>query len=265
MKSITADNSHHHQEAPEERARGGPPPPAVAAPPSSDKYNFKIDWEDVYKCHDSIQDRLQRGKSLKSKQKRELIKRIVNQVRTKVPHAKRDIFRHIVLAMKKKYPLALHSELAQGKLNRKSLCTRMQNKFDNDRRPARRTRMEHQAPAIKAAYGCTRWRVANIPQGETEQTLQQAQEDLAQYFESTRPSVWDWTYINAAMKQTYRGQRQDINQQAEQIIEMEKKLLKKKKDWKRRKKINRTRIRMKKIQMKKIKETKRKMTLLIHF
>lgn len=193
---------------------------------SDKKYDFKIDWSDLYKASDTVEDRLKTGKKLKSRQKKEIVKRLVNQVRTKTPHAKRDIFRQIVRDMKNKYSSSFKSELARGKLNKRGLCHRMQTKFDNDKRPARRTRMEQQAPDIKAAYGCQKWRQVSIPQGETEDSLREAQEELAQYYETARPSAWDWDYITAAMQKTYREQRADINTQAEQLIELEKRLKK---------------------------------------
>lgn len=160
------------------------------------------------------------------------MKRLVNQVRTRLPHADRSVFRDIVKQMKRKYKLSFKSELCKGKLDRNSLCFVMQTKFDNDKRPKRRTRTEQEAPAIKPAYGCKKWRLACIPAGESEESLNLAQEQLAEYFETTRPNSWDWDFINALMEKTFRLQRNDINQQAEQLIEMTKREQKKKRQSK---------------------------------
>lgn len=185
-------------------------------------HEFRIDWEDIYKIDASVKLRLKAGKKLRSKQKREFIKRIVSQVRCKQPYAKRALFKDIVEKMKKKYPVSFHSELAKGKIGRKSLCFRMQTKFDNERRPVRRTRVEQEAPGIKPAYGCKKWRLASIPQGESAESLQKAQEQLAEYFETTRHTAWDSDYIEAMMEKTFGMQREDINKQAEQLIELAK-------------------------------------------
>lgn len=185
---------------------------------------FKIDWEDLYKIDANIKVRLRSGKKLRTKQKKEVVKRIVNQVRAKAPHAKRDIFKTIVKRMKTKYTLSFHSELAGGKMARGSLCRSMQIKFDNDKRPeTRKTRVEREAPGIKPAYGCKKWRLASLPQGENQESLNQIQEELVHYFEITRVPAWDWEYIDDRMEKTYGLLREDINKQAEQLLEMARK------------------------------------------
>ena len=121
------------------------------------------------------------------------------------------------MEMKQKYPVSFSGELAGGKVSKNSLCKKMQDKFDNDKRPARRTTTETEAPAIKPAYGCVRWRVFSLPAGESEESLNTLQVDLKNHFETVRPGSWDWQTVEAGMTKTYCNQRKDLNQQAEEI------------------------------------------------
>lgn len=180
-------------------------------------WNFRINWNDIYNINSNIKQKMERGKKLKSKEKREMVKRLVNQVRNKVPGAKRNIFRQIIKDMKTKYSVTFSGELAKGKLAKTSMCKRMQDKFDNDKRPNKKTIMEKEAPSIKAAYGCLKWRVACLPEDETMESLQEVQQALKKHFEEVRPRSWDWESIEGGMKKTYGLQRGDINKQAQEI------------------------------------------------
>ena len=72
-----------------------------------------------------------------------------------------------MMDMKRKYKKSFRHELAKGIIGKNSLVASMQAKFDNDKRAGkRRAQMEVEAPNIKAAYGCVRWRVTTLPDGE---------------------------------------------------------------------------------------------------
>lgn len=181
------------------------------------EWDFAIDWHDLYNIDNSLKKNLKKGKKLKKAQKKEVIRRIVLQVKKNAHHAKRSIFRQIVRDMKDKYPVSFSSELAGGKINRGSLCGKMQSKYDESKRPSRKTEREEEAPAIKAAYGCKRWRATSLPDGETQESLVQRQREMEEYFEQTRPSAYDQEYIKINMTLTFGLQRKDINMQAEQL------------------------------------------------
>lgn len=159
------------------------------------------------------------GKKLRRKEKVQLVARVVQQVRDSVPQATRAIFDGVSKQLKKKYPVTFKSELAKGIVAKKTLGFKMKTKFDNDLRPTdRRTTTEKQAPAIKAAYGCLRWRVLDLPDGESEESLEEKRIALEGYFETHRPNAWDWEYISGEMDQLFGQQRADINRQAEEIL-----------------------------------------------
>lgn len=189
------------------------------------EWNFNINWKDIYAINSGMRKNLKDGKKLKKKAKLELVRRLVNQVKDKVPQARRTIFRQVTRDLKRKYPVSFSSELAKGKLSKKSLCRRMQTRFDNSKRAKKGNTLEQESPNnIKAAYGCRKWRLVTLPDGETAASLKTRQEDLANYFETQRPSAWDWSYIDENMEKTYADQRTDINKQAEEILKLTKRL-----------------------------------------
>lgn len=183
-----------------------------------DDGNFRINWKDIYAINKDIKNRMIHGKKLRKKEKLELVTRVVQQVRDTGPHATRTIFDQASRQLHKKYPITFKSELANGNVAKKTLGFKMKTKFDNDLRPARKTTTEKQAPACKAAYGCLRWRVVDLPDSETEESLEEKRIALEVYFESHRPNAWDWEYIGSAMDKLFGRQRADINRQAEEIL-----------------------------------------------
>lgn len=193
--------------------------PQVVREREEREWDFQIDWKDIYNIKKNMKKRLKAGKKLSRKDRKQVVARIVQQVRDRVPHADRSIFNQVARAMRKKYKVTFESELAKGKLARKTLCFKMKTKFDNDKRPTtRKTATESEAPKIKAAYGCTRWRITNLPAGETAETLEEKRLSLEVHFETQRPTAWDWELINSEMEATFGLLRSEINQQAEQIM-----------------------------------------------
>ncbi|XP_034245765.1 uncharacterized protein LOC117647899 [Thrips palmi] len=189
-----------------------------------DKDKFRINWQDIYAINKDIKKKMIQGKKLKRREKKQIIGRIVQQVRDQVPNASRDVFDKVAQQLHDKHSITFQSELAKGRVVKKTLSFKMKTKFDNDRRPIRRTTTEQQAPSIKAAYGCLRWRVVDLPAGETEETLEEKRIALENYFESHRQNAWDWTYINGEMDQLFGQQRAEINRQAEEILKAQKAL-----------------------------------------
>ncbi|KAJ1528943.1 hypothetical protein ONE63_007311 [Megalurothrips usitatus] len=156
-----------------------------------------------------------------------LVQRVVNQVREKVPHARRRIFVQIVADVKAKYPGTFKHELANGKVGKRSLTKKMMDTFDNKKRTPHTTRVECEAPTLKAAYGCVQWRVS-LPSNQTVESQEEIRSSLADYFSTRRVSAWDWNHIQENMKLTYASQRKDINKQAELIEKLRKEQLKRK-------------------------------------
>lgn len=129
-------------------------------------WDFTLDWQDIYNIDPKIRRNLEKGKKLIKRSKRQMIERVVAQVRNRVPHCERKTFVQVMKEMKLKYPRSFRHELAQGIIGKNSLVASMQAKFDNDKRGPRRSQMEIEAPNLKAAYGCIRWRVTVLPEGE---------------------------------------------------------------------------------------------------
>ncbi|XP_034255334.1 uncharacterized protein LOC117653638 [Thrips palmi] len=190
--------------------------------PRRRNHNFVIDWRDIYNIDDKIKTRLQRGKKIRKKQRKSLVSRIVTQVRNRVPHATRQTFVDVMEDMKAKYEGSFKHELANGAVGKTSITASMQSKFDNDRRPPPRTKTETEAPNIKAAYGCRKWRVSRLPDGETPDTQEEKRMELVRIFTTERPRAWNWENINNLIDDTYATQRMEINRQAE-LIEKDKK------------------------------------------
>ncbi|XP_052127563.1 uncharacterized protein LOC127750308 [Frankliniella occidentalis] len=188
------------------------------------EWDFDINWSDLYNISPQLKDRLKKGKKLTPRMRREVIKRLVSQVRNKVKGVKRDICVQVMMDMKEKYAASFSSELAGGKIGKKTMVFKMQSHFDDVRRAKRKTPTENEAPAIKPAYGCMKWRCAS-PQGETQESLEEKQEALKQHFETVRPAAWDWDFIHKTMEITYGEQRKVLNKQAESLETAKKQLL----------------------------------------
>lgn len=179
-------------------------------------YNFVVDWDDIKRTNDAIIRRLDKGKKLSARLRRQFVGRLVHQVRTTVPGATRIVFKSVMVDIKTKYPISFRHELAKGKVGKRSITRKCMEKFDNDKRPPRRTKLESEAPTLKAANGCIKWRTA-LPDGQTSESQEQICEELKEYFQNTRPKRYDWDYIEAQMKLTYSSQRKDLNKQAEAL------------------------------------------------
>ena len=171
---------------------------------------------------------MRRGKKLSKSGKKELIRRLVAQVKDSVPHAQRGIFVQIAGDLKTKYPVTFVSELREGKVNKKSLCFQMQTKFDNSNRASRKTTTEAEAPNIKAAFGCKKWRVRALPDGHTIATLEELRMPMQNHYEDTRPQAWNMEEVENAMELTYGILRTELNKQAEVLLKAQKKQQKKK-------------------------------------
>lgn len=191
------------------------------------EWEFNVDWQDIKNGSDTIMARLEKGKKLKKQQRIIFVQRIVSQVRNKAPAATRRIFVQVMNDIKRKYRASFEHELANGKIGKRSITKKMMDKFDNDKRPPRRTRLEQQAPISKAAYGCIMWR-APLPEDQTPASQEEIRADLKEYFTTTRPAMYDWNMIGAKLLLTYSTQRRDINRQAEALEKLRKAELKRK-------------------------------------
>lgn len=185
-----------------------------------------MDWNDIYAIHPKMKKRLDAGKKLTKLLRREVVSRTVNQVRNKVPGADRKIFLHIMKEMKRKHGRSFRHELANGVVGSKTVVYYMQTKYDNSRRPARRTRLETEAPNLKEAYGCVKWRLLNLPANQTIETQEQIRAELQEIFTTRREEAWNWADIQDRMDLTYGSLRAEINKQA-LSIEKAKKALRK--------------------------------------
>lgn len=188
-------------------------------------WDFEVDWTDIKNGDKEIIRKLKHGRKLKMKHRKLFVARVVDQVRQRVPAAERNVFIQVMTDVKKKYPTSFRHELAGGKVGKTSITFKMMTKFDNDKRPDRKTRVEKEAPTLKAAYGCVQWR-APLPAGQTVGSQEEVRKALHKYFHETRPTAWDWTDIQSKMLLTYSSQRKDLNSQAEAIERVRKATLK---------------------------------------
>lgn len=193
---------------------------------NQDDWHFVLDWDDIKRTNEKIVNRLMNGKKLTARLRREFVARVVHQVRTTTPGATRAIFVSVMKDIKLKYPRSFRHELADGKVGRKSITKKLMDKYDNDKRPPRRTSLETEAPVLKSAYGCIKWR-APLPDGQTCESQEQIRQELQQYFYNTRPTRYDWDLIEAQMKVTFSTQRKELNVQAETIERLRKAAIKK--------------------------------------
>lgn len=190
-----------------------------------ERWNFEINWNDIFNAHPKIKKKLDAGRKLNAKLRRLVVSRVVNQVRTRVPHARRTIFVQIMTDMKRLYQRSFRHELAGGFVGKKTVAFYMQTKYDNDRRPLSRTRAETETPSFKEAYGCKQWRLASLPQQQTPESQEELRESLVDIYRTTRESAWNWEEILQKMNLTYGTLRTEINTQAMSIINTRKALL----------------------------------------
>lgn len=176
-------------------------------------WDFDIDWDDIFKISPTLEERLQAGKRPVKKIRREMVRVLVRQVRNKVPHANRKIFKQVASDLKVRYPRAFKNELAKGKLGKHTMQKRMADCFDNQHRAPKKTRAESEAPNIKPAYGCKRYRVVALPDDETAETQEEHRLRLHSIFETIRPQAWPLDEIEEKMALTFGTQRKDINKQ----------------------------------------------------
>lgn len=192
----------------------------------SAQWDFQVNWDDIHNIHPKLKSRLDKGKKLTKSLRRSFVSRIVTQVRNSVPGVDRRIFIQVMADMKRKYPRTFRHELANGVVGKGTVTYFMQTKYDNDRRPKERTRLETESPAIKAAYGCVKWRLLNLPAGQTPGSQDEIRSELVEIFTTQREQAWDWEVISEKMNSTYGTLREEINRQALAIEKARKDLMK---------------------------------------
>lgn len=79
------------------------------------------------------------------------------------------------------------------------------------------------APNIKAAYGWKKWRLLSLADNETPESQEKHRKELVEHYEETRPTAWDMEVVSLKMELTYGTFREEINQQAEKILNAQKK------------------------------------------
>ena len=157
------------------------------------------------------------GNALSNNQINRVVYIIVDDVIDKKPNLDRKFFCAVATQMTSKFPNAFRDIVLKGKIARRlssygKLVYKLKNRYDNTRRKQERTRLQVEAPSIPEAYGCLQWQVINLPNDETEETLQEKQERLrAIYNEGLRN--WNWGVIKELMSATYCLQRRLINSQ----------------------------------------------------
>ena len=191
-----------------------------------ERWEFEINWPDIYAAKPGLKERLIAGRKLTKPMRLALVARAVNQVRMNVPNANRRIFLQVMADMKLKHSRTFKHELANGVVGKKTIAYYMQAKFDNDHRANQKTRAEAEAPAFKAAYGCVQWRLAGLPPQQTPATQEELRAELVDIFQTQRESAWNWNEIRSKMNLTYGTLRSEINSQAESIIKTRQALIK---------------------------------------
>ena len=176
--------------------------------------SYQIKWN---KMSDTTMKLMKAGKALTNNQINSVVYRVVEDVVENVSHVNRKFFQSIATLMIRQFPNAF-SDIVVTAAKAKRLTTygklvyKLKNRYDNSKRKAERTRLQIEAPPRPEAYGCQRWQVLDMPQGETIETLKEKEERLKDIYE-TGVRNWDWNKIKELMTSTYILQRRLINSQ----------------------------------------------------
>ncbi|XP_052128730.1 uncharacterized protein LOC127750630 [Frankliniella occidentalis] len=181
---------------------------------SSTQGPYTHDWS-IYPP--DIMNRLNKGKPLSGEQMRELKKRTIRHLKYAYPNFGRKFLKVVGEAMLKKYSVLESTMGKDNKIQTKTLGFSLVTHLDNrNRNPTPRTTEEIEAPAIPEAYGCVKWQVANLPEGETEESLEEKRKKLLDIFENTDHKSWNWDGETLPLLEaTHSMQRKDINTQSD--------------------------------------------------
>lgn len=140
----------------------------------------------------------------------QMVDRIVDDCREKVPNLERAMFNPVAQQIVESYPESFRDTILLSEHGSDSLAKQLRDKFDNEKRPVTaRTSKEKEAPAVKQAYGCTKWNPP-LPENATEESLEEKRNDLKEMHTLT-PKEWDWKMIKKSMEESHFLQRKDIN------------------------------------------------------
>ncbi|KAJ1526425.1 hypothetical protein ONE63_009559 [Megalurothrips usitatus] len=86
-----------------------------------------------------------------------------------------------------------------------------------------RTDLERESPSGNPqAYGCRRYILCQLPEGETEQSQEEKRLELLEIHSGTRRKNWDWEKILDLCEKTYGTLRKEINTVSKVIFELQK-------------------------------------------
>ncbi len=202
------------------------PGPSLIKIQNSWTSQLEIPWD---KMPASLSQAMSRGERANPADRRAMVRTVVCAMREHCPNPNRAACIDVAKVIVSKYPLTFADTTVDGEqsgtgyyslLNQ--LKTRIKrvnrsNVSDRIRKPRTMTQTGDGSTTTKTvrckvdSYGCINWQPKCLPEGETDESLQNRRKTMAAIFQSAGPRVADMPDIDNSMSLTYIYQRHMIN------------------------------------------------------
>lgn len=178
---------------------------------------FQIKWA---KMPPKLIKAIGEGRVPTESDRRKMVFRLVEDVRSEVPFAERSIFDRVAEKINRQFPDSFGDIFIRSR-TAVSLLTQLKDCFDNAKRKDT-TPLEIEAPILEQrAYGCRRWRLAALPEGETPEGQEAKRLELNELYRTVSMRQWPWEQILEKMEATYGTLRREINTSSKVIYGMQ--------------------------------------------
>ena len=184
--------------------------------------NFEVTWNEMPK---GLKKALQQNKRPSPSDRRAFVRKVVEQMRTY--HSNPNKAQTVCVARKivQQYPSSFEDRVDEGERlgsGYHSLCMQLKTRIEHVnrsdtlhrlRKPRKKLDADKGAHSANPAdkYGCVQWQPEDVPDDETEESLEEKRAQLEKLFEEKGPNAAQRAQVDKEMKETYYLQRKHIN------------------------------------------------------